>query len=103
VRNASLRRLRGGIRLTYRIESEGASEKRRLGRDRTRRPLVLPAIGDPALLATGNELEHDFLAAVQARFAVVLVTGEDEPVARHDFIRAPLAQNLVASVLVQLQ
>src|ERR1700730_5954790 len=67
------------------------------------RPLVLAAINDPALFAARDEIENNFLAAIQPRSAVPLGGGEDQPMPLYDFICAGLAQHLVTAVRFQDQ
>jgi hypothetical protein len=67
------------------------------------RPLVLPAVHDPALFPAGDEIENNFLAAIQPGSAVPLGGREDQPMPLYDFICAGFAQHLVAAVRFQDQ
>src|ERR1700731_3027139 len=66
--------------------------------DPTVRPVGLAAVDDSALFAAGDEIENNFLAAIQPRSAVPLGGGEDQPMPFYDFICAGLAQHLVTAI-----
>jgi hypothetical protein len=82
---------------------DGPRDARSSARHPAIRPLVFAPVDDPALFSPGGEIKNNFLAAVQPGSAVPLGCRQDQPMPRHDFICAALAEHCVTAVRFQDQ
>lgn len=67
------------------------------------RSLVFAAVNDSAFLSAGDEIENNFLAAIQPGSAVSFRCRKDQPMPGNNFICAGFAQHSVAAIGLQDQ